>query len=272
MLHQIEKKTLFPQEKKVEVLSNRHIKASYYKLIFKTPFSFSEVTPGQFINIRVKDTFSPLLRRPFSISNILSKRVEIIYKVVGQGTNLLSEVKKGDCLSILGPIGKGFSISKEVKEHILIGGGIGVSPLVFLARKIAKITKNKSCLSVFLGFKTADEIICQDEFVGENMVLHVATEDGKSGYKGLVHHLAEDYLKKLSSFSGLNIYACGPLKMLKSVADLSFNYAISSQVSMEEIIGCGVGVCRGCVVKGKTRYLRVCQEGPVFDAKEIIWS
>ena len=271
-MHRIEKKPLFSQQRKVEVLSNRHIKANYYKLTFETPFSFSEVTPGQFVHIRVRDTFSPLLRRPFSISNALSKRIEIIYKVVGQGTNILSKVKRGDCLSILGPVGNGFSISKEVKEHILIGGGIGVSPLVFLARKIAKTTKNKNCLSVFLGFKTADEILCQNELVGANIALYVATEDGSHGYKGLVHHLVEDYLKKLSSFSGLNIYACGPSKMLKFVADLSFNYAIFSQVLMEEIIGCGVGVCRGCVVKGKAGYLRVCQEGPVFDAKEIIWT
>jgi len=259
-----------PQQLKVEVLFNRHIKADCYRIALKTPSSFFNAVPGQFIHIRVVNDLLPLLRRPFSISSVTARGVEIVYKVVGKGTKALSGVKRGEYLDILGPLGKGFFICDDVKRHLLIGGGIGVAPLVFLARRI--IEKKDVSILVFLGFKTAGEIICQEQFSGENFTLNVATEDGSCGYKGMVSCLIDDYLKKTPFSSKTCIYACGPRDMLKAVANLASRYGILCQVLMEEIIGCGVGACRGCVIKGKTGYLRVCKEGPVFDAKDIMWD
>jgi len=272
VLRERQKLCSFPQRVRAEVVSNRYVKANCYKLVLKPEFPFSNAEPGQFIHIRVKDDFSPLLRRPFSISGARSEGIEIIYKVVGKGTKILSEVKKGDRLDILGPCGKGFSILEGAEKHLLIGGGIGCAPLVFLTHKITEKVKNKTSILVFLGFKKAEDIICQEEFKGKNIILHIATEDGSYGYNGLVSSLVEDYLRKLPSLSRLKIYACGPREMLKTVARLSFDYSIPSEVLMEEIIGCGVGACRGCVVRGTTGYLRVCQEGPVFDVKDILWT
>ena len=260
------------QKLRVEVVSNTHLKANFYRLTIKTPAYFSKAQPGQFIHIKVGDDFSPLLRRPFSISNVTSFGVDIVYRIVGKGTRFLSELREGEYLDVLGPLGRGFSISREAKIHILVGGGVGVAPLIFLARKIKEETEGKVSILVFLGFKRKEEIICQNQFTGDNLSLHIACEDGSYGYRGLVSQAVEDYLINFTSLSGISIYACGPVEMLRAVARLSFNYAISSQVLMEEIIGCGLGACRGCVVRGVAGYLRVCKEGPVFNIRDIAWS
>ncbi|MBE0478467.1 dihydroorotate dehydrogenase electron transfer subunit [Candidatus Aerophobetes bacterium] len=273
MLHQQKIFSPAAENIRVKVLSNRCIKPGHFRLAFRVPVSFPEAVPGQFVHIKVGEGPVPLLRRPFSISNYTPGKIQIIYAVVGQGTKILSHAKRGDYLDMLGPAGKGFCICEEAKTHLLIGGGMGAAPLVFLARKILKKVKKDSSISVFLGFKTKQEIILKEEFAKNSIIgLQIATEDGSFGYRGLVSELFEDYLKKISSTSKFSIYACGPLQMLKTVARLSFDYDIFSQVSMEEIICCGVGACRGCVIKGTAGYMRVCQEGPVFDAKKISWS
>lgn len=266
-----EKKKISATLFKTEVLSNQHIAPGYYKLSLKTPPFLLQADPGQFINIRIGDSFSPLLRRPFSISKLTPKGIEIIYKVVGKGTRILSSIKKGDYLDIIGPLGKGFTIENKVKEHLLVGGGIGVAPLIFLFQRIIKV-KNSPFILVFLGFKKAEEIICREEFKGKNITLNIATNDGSYGYKGMVSWMVKDYIEKLNSPKNIALYACGPVEMLKSIARLALNQGITCQLLLEEIIGCGIGACRGCVVEGKTGYLRICKEGPAFYVDEIIWD
>lgn len=261
-----------PQHIKVKVLSNRHIKANRYRLALKVPSYFARALPGQFMHLRIGDGLSPFLRRPFSISNVTSEGIEIVYKVVGRGTRILSGVKQKESLDILGPLGSGFFICKETKRHLLIGGGMGIAPLIFLARRIMEEKDKDTSILAFLGFKREGEIICREEFIRRGIPLHIATEDGSFGYKGFVSELVKDYLKEASFASGVSIYVCGPREMLKVVARLGFDYNISSQVLMEEIIGCGIGACRGCVVKGTAGYLRVCREGPVFNARDILWE
>ncbi|RLE13410.1 dihydroorotate dehydrogenase electron transfer subunit [Candidatus Aerophobetes bacterium] len=253
---------------KAKVLSNIAIAPNCYKLSLKGPPSLLKADPGQFINIRIGDSFFPLLRRPFSISKLIPGGLEIIYKIVGTGTRILSTTKKGEYLDIIGPLGRGFTILPHVREHILVGGGVGVAPLVFLAQRLIEV---KSRISVFLGFKKSEQIICREEFKQNNIVLNIATDDGSFGYRGTVFSMFEDYIGKSSS-SNISVYACGPLKMLKSIAMLSLKENIVCQVLLERVIGCGIGACRGCVVEGKRGYLRVCKEGPVFYADEILWN
>lgn len=272
MLSQERKTVVAAENFKAEVLSNECLQPSRFRLAFTTPLSFSKVVPGQFVHIKVGEGLSPLLRRPFSVSKYVPERAEIIYALVGKGTKILSSLKKGDSLDIIGPLGSGFFVSEKVKTHILVGGGRGVAPLVFLAHTISQKMKNDSSIRSFLGFKRKQEIICQEDFSGKKLTLQIATEDGSSGYKGLVSELLQDYLQETFSTSELAMYACGPKKLLEVVARLSFDYGIFSQVSMEEIIGCGVGACRGCVVEGVAGYMRVCQEGPVFDTRNILWG
>ena len=255
---------------KVKILSNKNIKDDFFKLRLEFPFS-DKIEPGQFVHIRIGESFPPLLRRPFSISNAGCGWIDIVYKVVGKGTRLLSEFKEGKKLDIIGPCGRGFSVSPLKKRYLLAGGGVGVSPLVFLSRRI--LEKNKNALvDVFLGFKKKEDVILEEDFSGENLTLHIATEDGSYGYKGVVSELVESHIKNLSSLSEVKVYACGPTDMLRVFARLCFKYKICCEVLMEEIIGCGVGACRGCVVKGKEGYVRVCQEGPAFDIKELSWE
>jgi len=266
------KRACVPVQEKVEILSNEKIAKSCYKLILKAPLPFLEAIPGQFIHIRIGDSFSPLLRRPFSISKVTEEGISIIYKVVGRGTKILSEMKKGNYLDILGPLGRGFVIKEEIKKYLLVGGGMGVAPLVFLLQRITQEAKEEVSTSVFLGFKTAEMVILENEFVGKNITLDIATEDGSRGHKGLVSGLIQKYVENLPCPEDVGLYACGPIPMLKTIAKLSLARNISSQVGLEEMIGCGVGACRGCVVKGTRGYLRVCQEGPVFNVEEILWD
>lgn len=269
-----EKSLLPPQQATVKVLSNRYISSGCYRLVVKSPSSFLQATPGQFVNVRIDNDngLRPLLRRPFSINDITSQGIKIIYKIVGKGTNILSGKKMGNHLDVLGPLGRGFSVCKEAKKHLLIGGGMGAAPLLFLARKIGEKGRKDASTLAFLGFETAEKIICREDFAQKNIPLQVATEDGSYGHKGLVSRVVESYVEGLSSTSGVSIYACGPREMLKVVAEVGSRYAIFSQVLMEEIIGCGVGACRGCVIKGNAGYLRVCKDGPVFNARDILWS
>ncbi len=253
-----------------EILSNQKLTFKYYKLKLHTPRISREAKPGQFIHLRVEDTYYPLLRRPFSIHRVAGESIEILYQIVGLGTQILSQKRKGDSLDLIGPLGKGFLINQTTKQHILIAGGIGVAPLVFLAQRLSKMcTLSKyNTPSVFLGFKTKDKILCQKDFNELGMNIKIATEDGTCGYKGKISELFEHFIGNFP-LKSLSVYACGPVLMLKKLSWLSYKYLFSCQVSMEEKMGCGIGACRGCVIKGASGYLRVCQDGPVFNVDEI---
>ncbi|MBC7188846.1 dihydroorotate dehydrogenase electron transfer subunit [Candidatus Aerophobetes bacterium] len=252
-----------------EVLSNVHLGADFYRLTLKVPPFFQKAQPGQFIHIRIGRGFLPLLRRPFSISDLTPEGIEVLYKIKGKGTEILSRVKEGEFLDIMGPLGKGFFIEGREKIHVLVGGGTGVAPLVFLCRKILEKTKENSSILVFLGFKTVSEIVCEEKFKKEGIVLRVATDDGSRGYRGSVCELFAEYLKTIPENTSLSLYACGPLEMLRGIAELVSGSGFFSQVLIEEIICCGVGACGGCVIKGRKGYFRVCRDGPVFRLEDI---
>ncbi len=257
----------------VEILSNQKLTFEYYKLKLHTPQISREAKPGQFIYLRVEDTHYPLLRRPFSIHRVTGEYIEILYQIVGLGTRILSQKREGDSLDLIGPLGKEFLINHTTAQHVLIAGGIGVAPLVFLAQSLSKMCTFSRCNTpfAFLGFKTKDKIICQKDFSELEMNVKIATDDGTCGYKGKISDLFEHFIGDFS-LKSLSVYACGPVPMLKKVSWLSYKYLFPCQISMEEKMGCGIGACRGCVIKGTSGYLRVCQDGPVFNVDEINWK
>ena len=247
---------------KAKIISNKKIAPDHYSLSFRAPKIAKNTKPGQFFNIRIGASCEPLLRRPFGAHKIGKDSIEILYKVVGKATKILSTKKKGSTLDVLGPLGNGFDISKPTSQTvILVGGGHGVAPLYALAKRL---TTYNLKLTIFIGARSKKHVVCEKDFRKLGAKVHVATEDGSKGHKGLV----TDLLKKKRG----TIYACGPKPMLKEVAKIAKSSKIPCQVSLEEYIACGIGTCLGCAVKTRMGYKLVCKDGPVFDAREIIWQ
>lgn len=247
-----------------KVISNQKIKGSYWRVILHAPQVSRKALAGQFVQIKLTQTLSPLLRRPFSLHAVSGSGIEIIYEVLGEGTRILCAKGEGEVLDIIGPLGNGFCCRKE-KNQIIIAGGMGVAPLAFLAQKIAKYKP-----LVLLGAGTKRKIICAEEFKKLGLNVRIATDDGSAGFQGRV----TDLLIKLLSVKGYrpsNIYACGPQPMLKAIAGVARESQIPAQLSLEEHMACGIGACLGCVVETKDGLKRVCKEGPVFNARDLIW-
>lgn len=221
---------------------------------------------GQFIEIRVTDEIEPLLRRPISIHNIEKNTLEFIFQVKGKGTEILSKKKMGEEIDILGPLGHGTFDFKDKKNIAVIGGGIGIFPLY----ELAKQAKGQAKVNMYLGFRNKDFVVLENEYkvVSDKFVL--TTDDGSYGEKGFAINFLKNDIEK-EDIDG--IYACGPLPMLKAVQELAKNTNTPCQISLEERMGCGIGVCLGCAVKvsagEQTVYTHVCKAGPVFDANIV---
>lgn len=249
---------------KAKLLSNKRVKDNYLHCILEAPAIAKNARPGEFVNIRITDTLDPLLRRPLSIHAVKGRIIEVLYEVVGRSTQVLSEKKAGESLDIIGPLGNGFSIL-DTRYSILVAGGMGVAPLVFLAKKIGGRRA-----TVLIGAKTKNHIHCEKEFKELGCEVKVSTDDGSKGFKGRITGLLKNLLSTTDSRLS-NIYACGPRPMLKEIALISKEKNIPAQISLEEHMACGIGACLGCVVNTKDGYKRVCKDGPVFEAKKIIW-
>lgn len=254
--------------KEVKILSNAHLKERYFKLSFQDRELARKATPGQFIHVRVASDGEPLLRRPFSIHRVSNGKVEILYTIVGKGTEKFSQKKSGESLDIIGPLGNGFTFGTKHQtpntKPILIAGGMGVAPLLFLAEKLVR-----NHPLVLIGAKTKNHILCENEFKKLGCEIRIATDDGSRGFKGYVSELFKKVLLTVDCRLS-TIYACGPRLMLKEIRKLCSTKNIPCQASFEENIACGLGACLGCAVKTKTGFKRVCFDGPVFDIKEVI--
>lgn len=263
----------------VKILENKRIAPDFYKMEIESPYLAKTAKPGQFLEVLCSKNTAPLLRRPFGIHRISRRCVTILYETVGEGTELLSRCAKGECLDVIGPLGNGFDASLSGRTAMLVAGGIGVAPLLALAERLAYSVqrtayRKKRKVYVLIGARSKSHIICESEFKRLGCKVLVSTEDGSKGHKGLV----TDMLKNLSSISRdvATIYACGPIGMLKAVSQIAKEKQISCQVSLEERMACGVGVCLGCPVKVRKElidfeYKMVCKDGPVFNAEEIMW-
>jgi dihydroorotate dehydrogenase electron transfer subunit len=248
------------------IISQKEIANDIFQLTVEANLVNEIKAPGQFVHIRVDKSFDPLLRRPISISSVdsLNSQFTMIYRKEGKGTTLLAEKGPGILLDILGPLGNGFPVSevREGETALLVGGGIGVPPLYELSKQL--IAKGVKVIHV-LGFQTESAVFYEDEFL-ENGETYITTVDGSYGSKGFVTDLIKDL-----EFDCL--YTCGPTPMLKAI-EKGFGHK-KVFLSLEERMGCGVGACFACVCKSNSdindvSYKKVCSDGPVFRAGEVL--
>ncbi len=237
------------------VLTNEKLTGNVYKMCLKG--DTSDISrPGQFINIKLDELF---LRRPISVCDLSGDVLTIIYKVVGKGTERLSAMDGGEILDILTGLGNGYFTDFSGDSPLLIGGGVGVPPLYYLAKCLIKEGKKPS---VILGFNTASEVFYKKEFEDLGVKVFISTVDGSVGIKGFV----TDAVKEVTNYS--HVYTCGPEPMLKAVYNAT---TTSGHYSFEERMGCGFGACMGCSCKTKYGNKRICKDGPVLEKEEIIW-
>lgn len=234
--------------------SNELIAKSVYRMTLTG--DTSDITNcGQFVNIKLDGFY---LRRPISVCDVQGDVLTLIYKVVGNGTEKMSEMCEGEKLRVLTGLGNGYDLTKSGGAPLLIGGGVGVPPMYMLAKKLI----SKGCkVSVILGFNTKDEVFYENEFKALGCDVTVTTVDGSYGTKGFV----TDALPESYSY----FYTCGPEPMLKAVYRSA---KTSGQFSFEERMGCGFGACMGCSCKTVTGYKRICKDGPVLEKEEILWE
>ena len=239
-----------------EIVENKALTQSVYQMTLKGDTSAIS-HPGQFVELSLEGFF---LRRPISVCNYDEGTLTLIYKVVGKGTAQMAELPQGTKLSALTGLGNGFNDAVECSSALLVGGGVGVPPLYRLARNL--IAQGKS-VTVVLGFNTASEVFYQSEFEALGAKVIVATADGSAGCKGFV----TDAIAQ-NNIEAEYFYSCGPLPMLRA---LTTALDIPGEISLEERMGCGFGICMGCSIQTASGPKRVCKEGPVFKKEEILW-
>jgi dihydroorotate dehydrogenase electron transfer subunit len=264
------------------IMENRCLASGHFLLTIRLPNSFTTPSPGQFVMIRNSDLREPLLPRPLSVYGFHREDghaiLNLFFRVIGRGTSLLSRLNPGASLTILGPLGRGFTIDPDIRKIILVAGGVGAAPLVFLLQQgYRKISPNESPeMTAYIGARTAELLTGLDDCFQGYPPLRTATDDGSRGYHGPVTELLKNNLSGYDADSTV-ILGCGPWAMLRSLDLLLRDTRIRCQVSLEERMACGVGACLGCVVavkegEGQTGYRRVCHDGPVFNIRDIVWN
>lgn len=257
------------------VLWNHRVDTHYCRIGLSCRTHYKAARPGQFVTLRLPAEISPLLRRPFSIHRLIPQDksvsgIEILYKIVGPFTEKLSRVPIGAEVDLLGPLGHGFTIDPARQNVLLIAGGVGVAPLVFLADTLAATGVRMARTTVCIGGRTAGDILCKNDFMSIGANVYITTEDGSSGEKGLVLQPAARLIKTAPPEI---IYVCGPMPLLKTAAALARLHHIFCEISIETIMACGLAACLGCAVKtagSDHGYRHACKDGPVFDAADLI--
>jgi dihydroorotate dehydrogenase electron transfer subunit len=261
-----------------EVIANPEIAPDHFLLTLSLPSDFVTPQSGQFVMIRDSARLEPLLPRPLSVYGFcrVGDRaiLDLLYRVTGRGTSLFSRMKPGALLTVLGPLGRGFALQRDVRNVVLLAGGVGVAPLTFLLHEgyLRDASLQGIQITAYVGAKTSELLTGLDRLQGF-CDLRTATDDGSAGYHGLVTDLLcyelGDYEPHVTM-----IYACGPAAMIRSLGFIAQETAIQCEVSLEERMACGIGACLGCAVavkdgQGRIAYRRVCHDGPVFDLREI---
>ncbi|MCD8180649.1 MAG: dihydroorotate dehydrogenase electron transfer subunit [Firmicutes bacterium] len=250
--------------KKVEncrLIRKKEIADGIFDFVIESEDIAGETQCGQFLHINCGE--STFLRRPISICDAGNGEVRFIFEVKGKGTEELAKKEVGDYIDVMGPLGHGFEIKSGVKNPVIIGGGIGVFPLYKLAREL-------KTADVFLGFRSKDRVVMEEEFERTAKTVIVGTDDGSYGYNGYIASAMEQYL----SFHDCDmIYSCGPMPMLKAVKKIAEDRGIRCQISLEQRMGCGIGACLVCSCEtnkeGSDKYAKVCTNGPVFYSEEV---
>ncbi|HEY5474367.1 MAG TPA: dihydroorotate dehydrogenase electron transfer subunit [Candidatus Limnocylindrales bacterium] len=253
------------------ITENEVVTARSYRLRLLAPDIAENARPGQFVHVRVtpvaagaEPSYDPLLRRPLSLLRIskASGEIECLYDVVGRGTALLSQARPGQSLDVLGPLGRPFDLGARTRQALLVGGGVGIAPLIALAELALA---RDVAVTLLAGFRSATQAY-PASLLPPEVEYVVTTDDGSAGRPGRVTEVLGEYTDWADK-----VFACGPLPMLRALSRLDLPRRLPVQVSMEEHMGCAMGVCLGCVVPTKHGLQRVCRDGPVFGLREIDW-
>jgi dihydroorotate dehydrogenase electron transfer subunit len=244
------------------VTANTERMSGAHLLWLEAPQIASQAKPGQFVMVRCGEKGEYQLRRPLSIHQREGNRIALLFSVVGKGTQWLSQRQPGDRLDLLGPLGNGFTIHPKSKKLLLVAGGIGIAPLVFLADEAVK--KGLS-VTMLYGAPTATQLYPSKLLSKVRLV--TATEDGSQGEKGMITDLLPDFIKEADQ-----LLACGPLPMYRTMATMPELKNKPVQISLEMRMGCGLGVCYGCTVKTRKSLKQVCKDGPVFELDDVLWK
>jgi len=280
-------------ERTVTIVSHERDAESYFRLVLQAPDIAPLIQPGQFAHVRILPLKDALLRRPFSIFQVGQDTFSILYKNVGKGTDALSRMRVGEELSVIAPLGHGFTVPPAGGETpLLVAGGYGMAAMFLLAQR----SPQKGI--VFVGGRRRVDILCEKDFAAIGWEVRVATEDGSHGEKGFVTvpllaelrrrrgdesqteteklQNSQSLLTSAPTSRGLKLFACGPTPMLKAVGKIAEEHNLPCELSMDEHMCCGVGTCLACVIKVKAgdswEYQRTCTEGPVYDSREIVWE
>jgi dihydroorotate dehydrogenase electron transfer subunit len=269
-----------PVDVEASVLVNTRLSADYNVLALDAPEIAARVQPGQFVMVKPGSSTEPLLRRPFSVFEILRdssgapRGISILNKRIGVGTGLLFGLDAGDTLPCLGPLGRPFSLPPAGAEAWLVAGGVGLGPFATMAETLlARGTKT----TLFYGARRGADLHYADWFASRGVSVVTATEDGSAGVRGFITVPLERELQALGPDGQVAIYACGPTPMMRAVAGLAATFGRDVEVSLEQTMGCGLGGCYSCVVRVKQdghapHFVRSCVAGPTFRARDIIWE
>lgn len=243
-----------------EVIEQEILNANTRLIEIHAPKIAEEAVPGQFVNVKVSKHTAPLLRRPFGVAAVdkATGTICLIYRILGEGTHMLETLEEGDKIDIVGPLGHGFDMS--AKKPLLVGGGTGLAPLHFLANGFGVCKTD-----VLMGGRTATELFWTELYKPVSANVYTTTDDGSMGTKGTVMALLPELLKQ-----GYDVvYVCGPVPMMKAVAEACAEAGVKCQVSLEKYMACGLGACLSCACEGIGKRLKVCKDGPVFWAEEV---
>ena len=254
------------------LIKSKDLKNNYYSLTFGSFNRAGQCRPGHFVHVQLpcSDVF---LRRPMSVASVSPEKqeLEIILKVLGRGTRMMSDLKKGAPVNILGPLGLPFRMPKRSQTVIMVAGGVGFPPLLYLASEMVSRGHDPSLIEFFYGGRSSGDIVEKPRIKKLGVKFHPVTEDGSAGSRGLVTQAVEQFITARGKSAKPVMYGCGPEGMLKATDDLGRKYDIGGQLSLEAPMPCGIGICLGCVVNLREGgHARVCCDGPVFDIGEVI--
>lgn len=256
-------------QEKSTVKHREYLTSDVVRLTVNAPRIANAAQPGQFAMIRTGEGLDPLLRRPFSIHHVSKDgSVSFLFKVIGKGTRLLAGLNPGEAVNIIGPLGKGFDLQPR-GPFCMIGGGMGIAPLYFLAQAFRQSGYEHNNQPVLLGAQSQAELLMlSEEFTDLGYSVLTATDDGSLGHHGFVTELLDEILQKVRQ-----VYVCGPIPMMKIVAAKCSDAGVACQVSLETHMACGLGACLGCTFPSSTDgYKHVCKDGPVLSADEVSWN
>lgn len=265
------------------IICREHIAGQIFRLQLEAPGIARRAQAGQFVMLRVREGTDPLLRRPFSFHRIHPGKgtIEILYRVVGRGTWVLSQLAPGSHVNLIGPLGNGFQLPLDRTMPIaLVAGGIGIAPMGELIAQIvsSRGAKHLHNIHLFYGARTAIELLPEENVRQFGITVHTGTDDGSSGFSGRVTSLFEQFVLE-NEFRPVEIYSCGPLAMQYHLAKWALAHDVLTQLSLESLMACGIGACLGCALPAAdpdnpegVRFVHVCKDGPIFSAGSIKWN